>query len=992
MPLRSPSFPLTVLVILSATLLIGVNPASGQTSNTSGGLQMLQGLSPQQREALSRQLGGLGAGGPGGTQGTLGGRGQQADEELLNITAQQQRELLMDAEKQRAELQRLSPFLEGEDWLVITIDSNPLPAEPQTPTTPQTSALGSLANLPPNALSALRSGLGAAAAISAGVTAGGYVEPAGTADQEKRAMISLIRAKNPYQLSRDGVLALPGFAPVPLAGLTEQLATLRLGVEPALRDLYIRVTKLPLNKVGRAALKPFGYDLFDRVISTFAPATNVPVPADYIVGPGDELDVQLYGNRNDNLQLLVGRDGRVSFPELGPISVGGQTFKSMKAALESRVERQMIGVHASVTMGETRTIRVFVLGDARRPGSYTISGLGTITSALFAAGGLQPIGSLRNIQLKRRGELVRRLDLYDMLIRGDTTDDAKLLPGDVIFVPPIGPTVTVDGEVHRPAIYEIRNESSVADVVQLAGGLTPEADTGKLALTRIDADLHRVVLQVDLSGAAGASETVLNGDALQVSRLRPTLDGGVLVQGYVYTTGAFAYHQGMRLTDVIRSVHDLKPSADLHYILIRRELPPNRRVTVLSADLAAALQAPGSPADVPLMALDRIMVFDLQSSRDRVIRPLLDDLRLQSNIGYPDEVVRIDGHANVPGAYPLEVGMTVRDLIRAGGGLSDAAYGGSAELTRYRVINGESRRTELIPVDLAAVLRGDPAANLRLEPYDSLSIKGIQGWTEQEEITLSGQVKFPGKYSIKQGETLKSVLLRAGGLTEYAFPEGSVFTRQELRDREQKQLDLLADRMEKDIAFAALQGVELTASGAAGAAAAAGAGAAGGAATALTVGHSLLTQLRQSRAIGRLVINLPRLLGSSIGSVSDVIVRGGDELIVPKFQQEVTVIGEVQTATSHLYRPGLSREDYIALSGGETVRADNSRIYVVHADGSVAANEGARWFRSSNVRIAPGDTVVVPLNAEHIPALPLWQAITQILYNVAIATAAVHAL
>src|SRR6266480_2836564 len=984
--MRARSFPLTVLLILSATLLSGVNPASGQTSNTSGGLQMLQGLSPQQREALSRQLGGLGAGGLGGAQGTLGGRGQQADEELLNITAQQQRELLMDAEKQRAELQRLSPFLEGEDWLVITIDSNPLPAEPQTPTTPQTSALGSLANLPPNALSALRSGLGAAAAISAGVTAGGYVEPAGTADQEKRAMISLIRAKNPYQLSRDGVLALPGFAPVPLAGLTEQLATLRLGVEPALRDLYIRVTKLPLNKVGPAALKPFGYDLFDRVISTFAPATNVPVPADYVVGPDDELDVQLYGNRNDDLQLLVGRDGRVSFPELGPISVGGQTFKNVKAALEARVQRQMIGVRANVTMGETRTIRVFVLGDAKRPGSYTISGLGTITSALFASGGLQPIGSLRNVQLKRRGELVRRLDLYDMLIRGDTTDDAKLLSGDVVFVPPICPTVTVDGEVHRPAIYEIRNESSVAEVVQLAGGLTPEADTAKLALTRIDADLHRVVLQVDLSATAGKSEAVRNGDSLRVSRLRPTLDAGVLLQGHVYTTGAFAYHQGMRLTDVIRSVHDLQPSADLHYVLIRRELPPDRRVTVLSVDLAAALHEPGSSEDAPLMARDRIIVFDLQSSRDRVIRPLLDDLRLQSNIGYPEEVVRIDGRANVPGAYPLEVGMTVRDLIRAGGGLSDAAYGGSAELTRYKVINGESRRTELIQVDLAAVLRGDPAANLRLEPYDSLSIKGIQGWTEQEEIKLSGQVKFPGKYSIKQGETLKSVLLRAGGLTEYAFPEGSVFTRQELRDREQKQLDLLADRIEKDIAFAALQGAAVSQGGAAGAAGAA------GATTALTVGHSLLTQLRQSRAVGRLVINLPRLLRASIGSVSDVIVRNGDELIVPKFQQEVTVIGEVQTVTSHLYRPRLSRDDYIALSGGETVRADKRRIYIVHADGSVVANEGARWFSSSNVQMHPGDTVVVPLNAEHVPALPLWGAVTQILYNIAIATAAVHAL
>src|SRR5207253_11061192 len=203
---------------------------------------------------------------------------------------------LMDVKKQRAELERLSPFLQGEDWVVITIDSKPLPVETQTPATPQ--ALAALTNLKPEAL--------AAAAMSAGVTAGGYVGPVPpppNADAARNEPIYLIRANNPYQLSRDGVLALPGFAPIPLAGLTEQLATLRLGVEPALRDLFIRVTKLPLEKIGATALKPFGYELFDRQISTFAPATDVPVPADYIVGPGDELAVQLYGSKNARLRL-----------------------------------------------------------------------------------------------------------------------------------------------------------------------------------------------------------------------------------------------------------------------------------------------------------------------------------------------------------------------------------------------------------------------------------------------------------------------------------------------------------------------------------------------------------------------------------------------------------------------------------------------------------------------------------------------------------------
>ncbi len=271
--------------------------------------------------------------------------------------------------------------------------------------------------------------------------------------------MELIRSRNPYQLTRDGALLLPGFAPIPLLGLTEEQATLRLRIEPAFRDVDIRITRLPLKKTGPEGLKLFGYDLFNRAPSTFAPATNVPVPSDYIVGSGDELDVQLYGSQNRSLRLFVGRDGRVSFPEIGPINVGGQLFSSVRASIESRVERQLIGVRASVSMGETRSIRVFVLGEARRPGSYVISGLGTMTSALYAAGGVKTIGSLRRVALKRQGAVVRQLDLYDLLIRGDTTDDAKLLQGDVIFVPPVGATASIDGEVKRPAIYEIKNES-----------------------------------------------------------------------------------------------------------------------------------------------------------------------------------------------------------------------------------------------------------------------------------------------------------------------------------------------------------------------------------------------------------------------------------------------------------------------------------------------------------------------------------------------------
>jgi polysaccharide export outer membrane protein len=449
----------------------------------------------------------------------------------------------------------------------------------------------------------------------------------------------------------------------------------------------------------------------------------------------------------------------------------------------------------------------------------------------------------------------------------------------------------------------------------------------------------------------------------------------VLLQGHVFAPGAFAYREGMRLTDVIRSVDDLRPNADLHYVLIRRELPPDRRVTAVSADLTAALRSPGSDEDVPLMPRDQITVFDLQSGRDRVIQPLLDELRLQAQYGRPTEIVRIDGRTRAPGEYPLEPGMRISDLIRAGGSLEDAAYGGQAELTRYRVVNGESRRTELIKVDLGAVLRGEAGADIELQPFDNLSIKEVPEWGEQEFVTLLGEVRFPGRFAIKRGETLKSVLERAGGLTEYAFPEGSVFTRRELREREQKQLDVLATRLQNDLATLALQG------------AAANQAQAG---TALSVGQALLSQIRTAEAVGRLVIDLPRTLRAQLGSGADIILRDGDQLIVPRYQQEVTVIGEVQNATSHLYRPELSRDDYVALSGGVTRRADVRKIYVVRANGSVIANEGNRWFRRNSVQIKPGDTVVVPLDTERLPALPFWQAVTSIVYNLAISAAAIN--
>jgi protein involved in polysaccharide export with SLBB domain len=694
-----------------------------------------------------------------------------------------------------------------------------------------------------------------------------------------------------------------------------------------------------------------------------------------VVGAGDQLRVQLYGNQNRSFTLTVGRDGRVSFPQLGPVSVGGQRFSKVKQSIESRVSRQMIGVRADISMGETRGIRVFVLGEVAQPGSYSVSGLATVTSALFASGGITKVGSLRNVQLKRAGALVRKLDLYDLLLNGDTSNDAHLLPGDVIFIPPVGITAAVNGEVRRPAIYEVHENSTAADLLYLAGGLTPEADPKLTRIERIDTERKRVVVDVNLSVPAGRSLALQSGDLMRVPPVRDVVENSVIISGFVERPGPFEYRPGLKLTDVLPSIDELKPGADAGYILVRRESRTSRAITFRSVDLHRALAAPGSAADLELAPRDRLYVFDREGGRERTLKPLIDELQAQSRLGEPLLAAGIGGRVKAPGQYPLEEGMRVSDLIRAGGSLDEAAFGGEAELTRYEVANGEARQTELVKIDLGAVRRGDDSANLILRPYDYLTIKETPQWRDQETITIAGEVRFPGTYPIQRGETLRSVMTRAGGLTDLAFPAGGVFTREELRTREKQQIEKLATRMQSDLAAVALQSAQSNEQGGA---------------AALAVGQTLLADLRATKPVGRLVIDLNAVLRSTTpGAQGDITLKNGDRLVIPRRTQEVTVLGEVQNSTSHIFKPDLSRDDYVSLSGGATQRADRGHIYIVRADGSVVTGRGG-WFRRATASVNAGDTIVVPLDAERMRPLPLWSAVTQIIYNLAIAAAAVN--
>lgn len=782
---------------------------------------------------------------------------------------------------------------------------------------------------------------------------------------EDRARVEELRTRlargNPYQLDRAGRLFMPGVRAIELAGLNVDEATVRVKTEPELSPFSIVVTFLPLVP----AVKPFGYDLFRQQRRGFTQTFDVPVPSDYVIGPGDTISVQLFGSENTEYFLTVTREGTISFPEIGPVNVSGLSYEQMRTAINDRVQQQMIGVRANITLGELRSIQVFVLGDVVRPGSYNISGLSTVMNALISAGGVTPIGSLRNVALRRAGTTVGTLDLYDFLLRGDTRGDQRLQAGDAIFVPPIGSTVTVEGEVRRPAIYELRSEQTAADLLALAGGLHPTANRTGVKLERVVPNRGKTVQDLNLT-TSGAQTVVRDGDVIRVLPNLELLESSVRLEGNVFQPGLSPWFQGMRLSDLIPSPELVRPYSDLNYVLIRREVAPNVELEVLSADLQAAWRQPTGAANVVLRPRDTVHVFSIELGRQQVIAPIIAEMSAQAAPNTAVPIVRVGGQVRAAGEYPLETGMRVSDLLRAGGGMSDAAYAADAELTRYAVVDGEYRETELITVSLASVLRGDQSANLELSPYDYLNVKEVSRWRGEESVTIRGEVVFPGTYPIRRGETLSSVLQRAGGLTELAFPEGSVFTRVDLREREQEQLETLASRIERDLAALSITDPN--------------------SASAISTGQSLVTQLRNTVATGRWVIRLDDIVSGR--AESDIVLKNGDQLIVPDARQEVTVLGEVQYATSHVFERALSRDEYISKSGGLSQRADRRRIYVVRANGEVIANRGASWFsRDGGSEIRPGDSIVVPLDLDQ--PLARWTAITQIVYNMAVAAAAV---
>lgn len=795
-------------------------------------------------------------------------------------------------------------------------------------------------------------------------------------------------------------------------------------------------------------LKPFGYSLFAGEPTSFMPNESAAVPDTYLVGPGDQLNINFYGKESESFDVTVDREGRISIPDLTPVQVAGLTFAEVKALINAKVEQEVIGVKAFVSLGQLRSMRILVLGEAYKPGSYSVSSLTTVSHALFVSGGVSDIASLRNIQVKRAGKVVSNFDLYDLLIKGDSSKDIVLKPGDVVFVPSVGSQVTVEGLVKRPAIFELKQGETAKQLLNMAGGLKPEAYAKNVVVERFN-NQRKEILSVDFS-KSNINYIPQDGDRVRFNSVSSQYENSISLIGAVARPGNYQWYQGKRISDVLKSVRgDLLPQADLSYGLLIRETNINGDIEAHQFDVAQAI-IKNADNNLALKANDKIIIFsrfeekeiektalenmalsqeqqeqqlkaeqwyefkqkefekyiginqkeeiitesgqaltiadiskrkvneqsqELKAedyaffSRHNLLLPIIEKLKQQASIAQAMQLVEINGNVTYPGIYPLTVSGEVADLVTAAGGLLESAYTKQAEITR--IVLGDASQVEHVRFDLESALKGESQNNITLRSKDSINIFSIPNWQENVKVQLKGELKFPGTYTIRRGETLTDLLKRAGGFSDFAEQNAAIFTRVSIKEQEQQQLARLSTELRRDIASKSFQN------------------SVSGNSLSYDEMDKLLNDLASVEAVGRLVIDLPLIVNNQ----QNLVLQNGDTLYVPSKRDSISIIGEVNYSTSHLYKAGVSVDDYIDLSGGLKERAAEDRIYIIKANGSVEIPNTGGWFAANNSnQLEPGDTIVVPMDAGHMDKLTLWSTATQILYQLGVAVAAIGSL
>lgn len=741
----------------------------------------------------------------------------------------------------------------------------------------------------------------------------------------------------------------------------------------------------------------YGTSLFQQVPSTFAPVQNIPVGPGYILGPGDQIDIELSGQVNRQLSVWIDRNGTIFIPELGSVRVAGLPYSELNHFLNTQLGRIYRNFTVNATLGSLRTIQVFIVGQARRPGSFSISSLSTLLNALFASGGPSATGSMRDIQVKRGGQTIDHFDLYDLLLHGDKSHDIPLSTGDVIFIPFAGPQVAVLGAVNHPAIYELKGETSVAQALELAGGENSAASDGDVLLERVYEHSNRSVEDVSL---AKSQTTIMRaGDIVSVRTVVDRFRNAVTLRGNVANPGRYAWHPGMRVSDLIPNKESLitrdywRKRNQLGQFVVQQS-EPAYGIPFTQAQPNATQQRGGTPGQPAQGSQQTQNASGQAPSLDQQLQSQLLPGQQQS-----EGALQLSGNAPVTAAPGGNQSSTSSSQ---GGNSVGAALTGNAGPFRakndvvlsapdidwsYAVIERQDAKTlttSLIPFNLGKiVLDGDASQDVELLPGDVVTIFSkadirVPSTQQTRYVRLEGEFVAAGVYSVLPGETLRGLLRRAGGFTPDAYLYASEFTRQSTQRVEQQRLNEYADELEAQVSSssASQQARALNASDQAAALASEAAA------------RAAVARLRRITPIGRIVLDL-KPDSEGIDSVPDIALEDGDRFVVPRVPANVNVEGQVYSANAFVFRSGQHVLDYLHKAGGPDREADRKRIFLLRADGSVVSRQYAKVERAP---IYPGDTIVVPPVLDRRSILQRIVDISQIAGSLGLSVAALDVL
>ncbi len=716
----------------------------------------------------------------------------------------------------------------------------------------------------------------------------------------------------------------------------------RNGPQTASIEPLTEFQQLTLDSTGQR-LPIFGASLFTSVPSTFAPVDSIPVPATYLLGPGDEIRLQLFGQVNQQSTLVIDRNGDILVPDLGPIHLAGISFTQLHATLKTHFDRVYRNYNLIASLGQLRSIPIFVVGAARRPGSYTVSSLSTLLNALFSSGGPLPRGSLRDIQLRRDGQPTLHFDLYDLLLHGDKSKDVPLEPGDVLFIPNVGPQIAISGSVANPALYEILPTTTARQAIELAGGETAVASGQQIRIERIQNHSQRTLADIDLTQLDPA---LADGDILEVGEILNRYRNAVTLRGNVTSPGRYVWKPGIRILDIVPTPQQLITRAY------------NQRSNALGTRPLGYVPAGSQTL--------QIRATEANVSSDSAVQ----NASTASSTTGGSSVGAAITSAN--GVFPPET-----DVILSAPDI-DWNY---AVIER---LDARSLETSLIAFNPGRLYRqADQSQNLELLPGDvvtffstaDLKVPSLQ---QTRFVRLEGEFVASGIYSVLPGETLRSLLTRAGGLTPEAYLYGSEFTRQSTRRVQQQRLNEFADSLSAQIAAHQAASNARAVSQADSASALA----------STQQASQTVERLRRLQPNGRIVLQLkPDSRG--IAEIPDLSLEDGDRFIIPRIPATVAVEGQVYSANAFVFMSGKRTRDYLRETGGPDRSADKKRIFVLRADGSVFSRQ---YGDVAKAPIFPGDTVVVPPRLSYSSILRNVTDISNVIGQLGIGIAAINLL